>query len=180
MPGMIERSRWMSWALRHDPSGAGITLDPAGWTTIDGLLAAARRHGYAISRAELEAIVATNDKRRFAISADGLSIRASQGHSVPVDLGLQPLAPPERLYHGTADRFVASILASGLERRQRQQVHLSAEQATAISVGGRHGRPVVLCIAAGRMHADGHVFTRSANGVWLVDAVPPAYISVAS
>jgi putative RNA 2'-phosphotransferase len=173
----VAHSRWLSWALRHEPAAAGIALDEAGWTPIAAMLAAAARQGHAITRAELEALVAGSDKQRFAISPDGLEIRANQGHSVPVDLGLAPQEPPERLFHGTADRFVAAILRDGLRRQARHHVHLSAERATAAAVGTRHGRLVVLVVAAGRMHRDGHAFFRSANGVWLAEAVPAGYLA---
>ena len=130
-----------------------------------------------ISRAELDEVVRTNDKRRFAFSADGTRLRASQGHSVSVDLGLTSEVPPAVLYHGTVERFLASILATGLAKRARQHVHLSADVATAGRVGSRRGRPVILRIDAAAMHAAGLRFYRSANGVWLTDEVPPAYIS---
>jgi putative RNA 2'-phosphotransferase len=173
----IALSKWMSWALRHDPTAAGITLDHAGWTSVDALLEAAARQGQRMTRTELEAVVANNEKKRFLISDDGCTIRANQGHSVPVDLGLDPLIPPCQLFHGTADRFIAAILREGLRRQARQHVHLSADRMTATAVGTRHGRPVILIVAAERMHSDGHVFYRSANGVWLTEAVPATYLS---
>ncbi len=177
---LVSLSKWLSWALRHDPAAAGITLDHAGWTSIDDLLAAAVHRGQDLTRADIDCIVATNEKKRFAISEDGTAIRANQGHSVSVDLGLQPLSPPALLYHGTTERFLANIMAEGLRRQGRQHVHLSADQTTATMVGTRHGRPVILIVAAARMHADGHVFYRSANGVWLADAVAALYLSTAS
>lgn len=170
-------SKWLSWALRHDPTGAGIVLDAQGWTPVADLLAAANRAGHRLDRSLLDDLVRRNDKQRFAFDEAGGRIRANQGHSQPVDLGLESLVPPDLLYHGTADRFVAAILAKGIQRQSRQQVHLSAERTTATSVGGRHGRPVVLTVASGRMHADGHRFYRSANGVWLTDEVPATYVS---
>jgi len=120
--------------------------------------------------------VAQNDKQRFAFSADHSKIRANQGHSLPIDLGLEPLAPPELLFHGTATRFLASIKQQGLISRGRQYVHLSPDEPTAIKVGQRHGQPIVLTIQAGRMYADGLTFYRSVNGVWLTDKVSVAYI----
>ena len=164
--------------LRHQPERFDVTLDAAGWTDVDALVLALRRHGTAIDRADLERVVATNDKRRFALDAEGARIRASQGHSVPVDLGLTPQPPPELLWHGTPEHNVAAVLAQGLRPGRRHAVHLSGDVATAQRVGGRRGRAVVLQIAAGPMHRDGHVFTRSENGVWLVAAVPAAYLSV--
>ena len=118
----------------------------------------------------------TNDKQRFKFSDDGLKIRASQGHSVQVELGLPPVVPPDLLYHGTAIQTVASIRKTGLEKRKRQHVHLSLDEVTALKVGQRHGRPVILVVRAGEMHKAGHEFFLSANGVWLTDAVPVAFL----
>ena len=123
----------------------------------------------------MEEVVATNDKKRFSFSPDGRLIRANQGHSVEVDLGLVPVEPPELLYHGTVERFLDSIRERAL-RGNRHHVHLSADRETAARVGQRRGRPVVLVVEAGRMHNDGQVFYRSENGVWLTEAVPPTYL----
>lgn len=171
---VVRVSKRLSYVLRHDPRSVGITLDAAGWVGVDELLAALRRHGTPVSRAELEHVVATNDKRRFALQGD--RIRASQGHSVPVDLGLPPVEPPSVLYHGTARRHVAAILDAGLRPGRRHDVHLSADADTARRVGARHGAPVVLVVDSGRMHRDGHEFRRSANGVWLIAQVPASYL----
>lgn len=172
---LVKLSKRMSKALRHYPDRAGLVLDPAGWTPVNALLAALR-----IERAELDAVVAGNDKQRFAVErgTDGvLRIRANQGHSVPVDLGLPPVTPPERLYHGTGAGALESIRAAGLHRGGRHHVHLSADTETAHRVGARRaGRVVILTIDAAAMAADGHVFHRSANGVWLTDAVPARYL----
>ncbi len=173
---LVNTSRWMSKVLRHAPESAGLRLDEAGWVEVDALLAAAGRAGMALDRATLDRVVGENDKQRFALSPDGARIRASQGHSVPVQLGLEPQTPPEVLYHGTADANVESIRRDGLRPGRRTHVHLSADEATAVAVGRRHGRPVVLRVLAGRMHAAGHAFYRSDNGVWLADAVPPGHI----
>ena len=124
--------------------------------------------------------MATNPKRRFSISDDGDRIRANQGHSIDVDLQFEPMAPPAVLFHGTATRFVESILTKGLIRQSRQHVHLSAEEATAVDVGGRHGKPVVLAVDALAMSEVGHEFFRSANGVWLTDHVPAEFLMVKS
>lgn len=166
----------MSKVLRHDPGGSGLVLDAGGWVPVDAFLAALR-----IGRDELDAVVAGNDKRRFAVErgADGVErIRASQGHSIPVDLGLAPVVPPERLFHGTNAVALESIRANGLNRGCRHHVHLSADTDTARRVGARRaGTVVVITVDAGAMARDGYVFYRSANGVWLTDAVPPAYLS---
>lgn len=170
----VKVSKYLSKHLRHQPERIGLTLDPAGWVEIDTLLAAAAAHGFPISRAELDHVVAVNDKRRFAV--EGGRIRASQGHSVEVALGLPPATPPPYLYHGTVARSLDAIRAEGLRAMNRHDVHLSADRETATRVGARRGRPVVLTVDAGAMHRDGHVFHVSANGVWLTDAVPPRYL----
>jgi RNA:NAD 2'-phosphotransferase (TPT1/KptA family)/pimeloyl-ACP methyl ester carboxylesterase len=170
----------LAWLLRHEPEAIGLELDPAGWVGVDELLDALVRHGRAIDRAALELEVARDDKQRFTLSPDRSRIRAAQGHSIAVELGLAPREPPERLYHGTPTRFVAAILEQGLRRGKRHHVHLSPDPATATSVGRRRGRPVVLEIAARAMHDAGLRFYCSDNGVWLTDRVPPAYLSLPS
>ena len=172
----VRISKFLSLVLRHDPSRIGITLDDAGWVDVDALLAACATHGVAISRAELDDVVATSDKRRYALSEDGTRIRANQGHSVPVSLGLPPTAPPETLYHGTVDAALAGIKADGIKKGARHDVHLSADLGTATKVGGRRGKAVILTVRAGAMADAGHVFYRSENGVWLTDHVPPQFI----
>jgi putative RNA 2'-phosphotransferase len=175
-PALVGTSRFLSRVLRHAPESVGLTLDEAGWVDVDALMEAARGAGVPLDRATLDRVVGENDKQRFALSEDGRRIRASQGHSVPVALGLEPRTPPEVLYHGTADRNLNSIRRDGLRPGRRTHVHLSLDEETAVAVGRRHGRPVVLRVLAGRMHAAGHAFYRSDNGVWLTDAVPPGHI----
>jgi putative RNA 2'-phosphotransferase len=175
-PKLVPTSRFLSKVLRHAPESVGLTLDEAGWVDVEQLMEAAGRAGVALDRATLERVVGENDKQRFALSADGLRIRASQGHSVPVELGLQPQTPPDVLYHGTADRNLDSIRRDGLRPGKRTHVHLSKDEETAVTVGRRHGRPVVLRVLAGRLHAAGHAFYRSDNGVWLTDAVPADHL----
>ncbi|MCF1509423.1 RNA 2'-phosphotransferase [Streptomyces glomeratus] len=167
----VKVSKYLSKHLRHQPERIGLTLDEHGWVEIGTLLAAAAAHGFRITRAELDRVVATNDKKRFAI--EGTRIRASQGHSIDVDLGLPPAAPPAYLYHGTVARHLDAIRAEGLKAMSRHDVHLSPDRETATRVGARRGRPVVLTVDAAAMHRDGHVFHMSANGVWLTKAVPP-------
>jgi len=176
MSSLVSISKFISFVLRHQPESVGLTTDSGGWVAVEELLAAAQKNGVALDRALLETIVAQNDKQRFAFSDDGLRIRANQGHSFPVDLGLAPLTPPEFLYHGTATRFLPSIREQGLRPGSRQQVHLSSDEVTAVKVGQRHGKPVVLTILAGRMALDGFLLYRSANGVWLTDVVPAVYL----
>lgn len=172
----VKVSKFLSLVLRHQPAAAGITLDEGGWVAVDELLAGCASAGRRIDRAELEAVVAGNDKQRFAFSGDGSRIRASQGHSVPVDLGLADAAPPAVLYHGTGAATVPLVLRDGLLPMSRQDVHLSADVATATRVGARHGRPVVLAVDAAGLVAAGHRFRVSANGVWLTDRVPASHL----
>jgi putative RNA 2'-phosphotransferase len=169
-------SKFLSLVLRHRPEIIAVELDQGGWIAIDELLAACCAHGRAITRAMLDEVVEKNTKRRFAISDDGLSIRASQGHSVEVELGCEAQVPPEFLFHGTVASRIPSIRARGLEKMKRHHVHLSPDVETARAVGGRKGRPVVLRVLAGKMHRDGHAFFLSANGVWLADRVLPEYL----
>jgi putative RNA 2'-phosphotransferase len=171
-----QKSKFLSLVLRHEPQRVGITLDPAGWVAVEELLEGLRRAGSPTTRQELEDIVRTSDKQRFALSEDGLRIRASQGHSVEVDLGYEPAAPPEVLYHGTADKHLASIRREGLSKGARHHVHLSETVATATAVGQRHGKVVVLEVRAGEMHRTGLAFFRTPNGVWLTDHVPVQYL----
>jgi putative RNA 2'-phosphotransferase len=172
---MVKLSKRMSKALRHDPGRVGLTLDPAGWVPVADLLAV-----LGVSRADLDEVVATNDKRRFSVErgGDGVErIRANQGHSVPVELGLSPLPPPDRLYHGTSAAVLDSIRATGLNRGGRHHVHLSVDEPTARRVGARRGGAVViLTVNAASMARAGFEFFRSDNGVWLTDEVPPEYL----
>jgi putative RNA 2'-phosphotransferase len=169
-------SKLLSLVLRHDPAHLGLTLDEQGWVAVDVLLTQAEKRQIPLTRDALVHIVETNAKQRFRLSDDQQRIRASQGHSVEVALGYAPSVPPAVLYHGTTGASLASIQAQGLQALSRQQVHLSADEATAYQVGSRHGRPVLLLIDAARMHADGLAFYRADNGVWLTDEVPACYL----
>jgi putative RNA 2'-phosphotransferase len=177
---MVKVSKFLSLVLRHQPDRIGLKLDPAGWVSVEELLEACQSHGFPLTKSELGAVVAGSDKQRFSFSDDRLQIRANQGHSVNVDLGYQPTAPPEELYHGTVERFLISILDGGLSKGKRHHVHLSADLDTAQKVGARRGIPVILRVMSGRMHRDGYLFFRSDNGVWLTDKVPPEYLEVIS
>ncbi|QUQ71746.1 RNA 2'-phosphotransferase [Kutzneria sp. CA-103260] len=168
----IRVSKRLARHLRHAPEEIGIQLTADGWTEVDPLLAA-----LGISREQLDHVVATNDKRRYAFDDTGTRIRASQGHSVPVELNLPAATPPDTLYHGTVARFLDAIMAEGLRPMSRHDVHLSPDVATAIRVGSRRGKAVVLAVDAKALHADGHVFRLSANGVWLTAHVPARYLS---
>jgi putative RNA 2'-phosphotransferase len=173
---LVKLSKYLSRHLRHHPEAIGLTLEPGGWVAVDALLAATAQHGVALSRAELAEILARNNKRRFAFDETGERIRASQGHSVPIDLQLAPIAPPDLLYHGTNTAALDAILREGLRKMRRHHVHLTDDLATAERVGARHAAPVVLIVDAAAMAGDGHQFYRSANGVWLTEDVAPGYL----
>lgn len=173
----MRTSKFLALVLRHDPGRIGVTLDSQGWVDVDELLRAAGAAGLPITRRELDEVVRTNPKQRFTLDPATNRIRANQGHSVNVDLGLSPTEPPATLFHGTSAAVLDAILAEGLRPMGRRHVHLSADRDTAVAVGGRHGPAVVLTVESGRMSADGHHFFRSANGVWLTEHVPPSYLS---
>lgn len=175
---LVKISKYVSKHLRHEPERLGLELAEGGWVSVNALLAACAAHRFPISRAELEEVVAQNDKQRFAFDPTGTLIRASQGHSVSVDLQLEQATPPALLYHGTPQEYVKAIRAGGLEKMARHHVHLSADVETAVRVGVRRGKPVVLVVDAAAMHRDGHPFYCSANGVWLVDCVPTEYLKL--
>ena len=172
-------SKTLSYVLRHKPEELGLELDAQGWVSVADLLAALQTRNPEVTLDQLREVVATNEKKRFAFSADAQLIRANQGHSVAVDLALEAVVPPEVLYHGTATRFLASIRENGLLRGSRQHVHLSSDPETATAVGRRHGRPVVLTVQAGKLHRAGASFYLSENGVWLTLSVSPEYIDEA-
>lgn len=176
-PSSLTISKFLSFVLRHKPESIGLALDPQGWTFIDQLIDKSNAAGVTFTRDQLLDVVETSEKKRFSLSSDGLQIRAAQGHSIPVNLGLSPKLPPKLLYHGTASRFIESILSEGLRAGTRQQIHLSADQATARAVGVRHGKPVVLAVDALRMHASGFKFFLADNGVWLTDHVPTDFFA---
>lgn len=173
---MSRDSKLLSRILRHTPEEIGIRLDRHGWCAIDDLLKAMKKAGRPMSHDHLSAIVEHDDKRRFTISASGRHIRAAQGHSLDVDLGLPAIEPPGLLYHGTASQALDAIFELGLEPGRRRHVHLSPDPDTAALVGRRHGKPVVLRIMAGTMHAEGHTFYQADNGVWLTDHVPARHL----
>jgi putative RNA 2'-phosphotransferase len=175
---LAKTSKFLSLILRHKPETIGLTMDSAGWAAVAELLQKCEQHGFSLSPAELETVVATNDKQRFSFSEDGRRIRANQGHSVKVELGYKPLEPPELLYHGTVERFLPDIQAKGLLKGQRHHVHLSPDITTAAKVGSRRGQPVILTVSSGQMFRVGYPFYQSTNGVWLTDHVPPQYLGI--
>jgi putative RNA 2'-phosphotransferase len=170
-------SKFLSLVLRHKPEQIGIRLDAEGWASLNELIRLANACGQPIDRTMIENIVASSDKKRFALSIDGQRIRANQGHSIEVALRLPPSVPPDTLFHGTASRFLESIFSGGLHPGNRQHVHLSVDSAVAEKVGSRHGHPVILLVDAKAMAVHGHVFYVSDNGVWLTESVPANYLS---
>ena len=173
-------SKFLSLVLRHKPEEIGLQLNEEGWANVNELLEKAAQHGVNISLALLDEVVSSSDKKRFAFNADKSHIRANQGHSVDINLNLQAVEPPAILYHGTATRFLDSIKEKGLLAGERQHVHLSANQEVAVSVGKRHGKPVIITVKAEQMAKDGLLFYVSDNGVWLTEKVPVGYLMVSS
>ncbi len=170
---LVRRSKHLSLVLRHDPASVGLTLDAAGWVDVAKLLPAMK-----FTREQLDEVVHENNKKRFEFSPDGLKVRASQGHSVDVDLGYEEKEPPKALYHGTSKNLLAQLIDEGLKKMQRHHVHLSADVPTALNVARRRsGPPMVLEVFADMMHAAGFKFYLSTNGVWLTEHVPSKYLS---
>lgn len=173
----VKISKYLSKHLRHQPERLGLKLAPGGWVKVDELLTACAKNAFPISRSELDEVVAENDKQRFSFDKSGTLIRANQGHSVEIDLQLEPAIPPDVLYHGTGHKAMELIQQHGLNKMSRHHVHLSPDIETARKVGARHGHPVVFTIDAAAMQRAGYTFYRSDNGVWLVDCVPSDYLS---
>ncbi len=173
----VKLSKFLSLILRHKPETIGIQLDKNGWTDVQILLQKIQQSGKSIDLKTLQAVVANNDKKRFAFNINGSRIRANQGHSLKIELGYTPQTPPDILYHGTIERFLESIFQTGLDKRKRHHVHLSAEVATANMVGKRRGNPVILEINAQEMQEEGFLFYLSKNGVWLTEKVPVKYMN---
>lgn len=170
-------SKFLSLILRHQPETINLKLDKNGWANVEELREKCSKHNVDFTSEELDEVVETNDKKRFIFNEDKTKIRANQGHSVDIDLALKPQQPPEFLYHGTAQTNIESILEKGIEKRNRQHVHLSQDKETATKVGMRHGKPVILTIRTGKMFEDGILFYLSENNVWLTDFVDVKYIS---
>lgn len=173
---IIKISKKLSFVLRHKPEAIKLNLDEFGWTNTEELLEKFSTTFFPLSLEELKEVVEKNDKKRFAFNEDGSSIRASQGHSIEVNLGYQATEPPEILYHGTASRFLKSIQKQGLLKQNRTHVHLSADKETATKVGTRHGLPVILEVKAREMQEVGFDFFISENKVWLTDTVPVKFL----
>jgi len=176
--GKTSASKFLSLVLRHQPGIIGLQLDKAGWAEIADLIQKASNAGVHLTYAIVRTVVDTSDKQRFSISSDGLRIRANQGHSILVELGLLKTVPPDFLFHGTVKRNLVAIRHQGITKGNRQYVHLSSDENTALETGRRHGYAVVLTVQAGRMSIDGFTFYRAENGVWLTEYVPSKYVSL--
>ena len=174
---LTQFSKMLSYVLRHRPDEIKLVSDESGYALVTELITQFNAHyPQQLSPEILAKVVAENSKKRFAFSEDGTKIRASQGHSIDIELGYTPQPPPECLYHGTALTHLNSIRATGSEKRSRHHVHLSADPAVAKAVGSQHGVPVVLTVKSGEMHRNGLAFYQSDNGVWLTDNVPIQYL----
>lgn len=172
---LTNTSKYLSLVLRHKPEAAGITLDEHGWADVTELIRGIQKSRH-FNLEMLEEIVRTDQKQRYSFNDDHSLIRANQGHSIPVDVELPVVEPPEILWHGTGLKYTESIDRTGLIPKSRLYVHLSADMETAGKVGSRHGKPVVYKVYSGRMASDGYVFYRSVNGVWLTERVPVPYL----
>jgi len=171
-------SKFLSLVLRHSPETIGLQLDESGWADVEELIEKCNKKGSQnqMTGELLDYVVENNDKKRFTFNEDKTKIRASQGHSISVELDLEEAEPSEFLYHGTVEKFLENIKKEGLQKMSRQHVHLSKDRETAIKVGGRRGVPQILTIKSGQMFKDGFKFYLSENKVWLTDEVPIQYI----
>jgi len=170
-------SKFLSLILRHEPQAVGVELDESGWTPVDHLLVKMNEAGTFIDRELLEQIVRNNPKKRFAFSDCNTLIRANQGHSIDVELGYDPVEPPQFLFHGAATKDLKKIRSNGLKKMKRHDVHLNSATEPCIAIGSRHGKPTVLKIAAKEMYHAGFQFFRTPNDVWLTNNVPPEFIA---
>lgn len=168
MNDIIRKGKRLAFLLRHDKD---YQFDEHGWREVSDLIA---NHGYTMEL--LDEIVETNNKKCYEYSEDKSKIRARQGHSVNVDVELKEVIPPDILYHGTAKTTLSAIMNEGIIKGGRLHVHLSQTEETALNVGKRHGKPVVIRINTGQMNQDGIKFYLSNNGVWLTEYVSPKYI----
>ncbi len=171
-------SKFLSLILRHEPEKIELKLDEKGWANVAELLEKSAKAGNKFTFEELAEVVATNDKKRFAFDETGRKIRASQGHSLEIEIEFEEKTPPAIFYHGTAEKNVGAIFANGLNKMSRHHVHLSSEAETARKVGTRHGKPVIFKVNTAAMLAENFKFYVSANGVWLVEKVPPKFLEV--
>ena len=171
-------SKKLSYLLRHCTDPLYIELIGA-WAPVDTMITVLQKSYPGFDREKLDMIVASDEKGRYSYNADGTKIRANQGHSIPgVVIEMDSPDPPDLLYHGTATRFLDSILREGILPKGRGFVHISPDFDTAVRVGRRHGKPVVLVIDAKRFVDDGNELYISSNGVWQSRCVPPQYFTV--
>ncbi len=177
---LTQKGKFLSLILRHQPETIKIKLDKEGWVEVDLLIKQMNKYQKKIDFKELEYLVENNSKKRYSFNSDKTKIRANQGHSLTVDLGLEKITPPEILYHGTAEKYMGSISEKGLIKKERHHVHLSFDMETASKVGLRHGKLVVLKVASALMSQEGFSFYKSENGVWLTDEVPCRYLEAIS
>lgn len=175
----VKLGKFISLILRHKPEIIGISLDPHGWADVSELIDGINKSGHEIDFETLERIVRENNKKRYSFNADKTKIRANQGHSINVNVELKKVIPPEVLYHGTAERFLDSIKEKGILKMSRQYVHLSKNKETAVDVGKRHGKPIVLVIHTKPMIKDGFEFYLSENRVYMCKYIPWKYVSLA-
>lgn len=173
-------SKFLSLILRHSPEKIGLKLDENGWADVEELIAKCSKKGNPLDFELLDYVVENNDKKRFAFNEDKTKIRASQGHSISVELDLKEMEPSEFLYHGTVAKFLENIKKEGLQKMSRQHVHLSKDRETAVKVGSRRGIPQILTVRSGEMFKEGYTFYLSENNVWLTDEVPAKYIEFKS
>lgn len=173
---LVHTSKFLSYVLRHNPDSIGLSIDPRGWANIDELIGKARNQGRDLNHTLIAKIAYESDKSRFELSDDGKFIRASYGHSIPIQLEYKARVPPRTLYHGTARNNVTSIREQGIHAGGRQFVHLSPDRDSALEVGQRHGKPVILTIQSRQMYENGHDFYPTTSEVWLTRFVPPDFI----
>lgn len=172
-------SKFISLVLRHKPQEANLVLDKYGYARTSELVAGVKKKYPEFNKDILIKIVETDEKQRYSFKDNGKLIRANQGHSFPVDLGLEAQQPPLLLFHGTSTKYLDSIMEKGIISKSRQYVHLSKDVDTAHTVGLRHGAgTVILVVSAEQMWKDGYKFFLSDNGVWLVDKVPTKYFTL--
>jgi putative RNA 2'-phosphotransferase len=177
---LVQLSKAVSHALRHEPWLYELELDEQGWVDIKDLILALqyqRPDWKYLTKSDLLKIIDTSDKKRHEILGD--RIRAIYGHSIPGKLLKKKACPPERLYHGTAQSVVEIVREQGLLPMGRQYVHLSTSIDIAMQVGKRKDRdPVILEVAAKEAFETGVNFYIGNDAVWLADQIPPKFIRV--
>ena len=168
MNNQIKESKRLAYLLRHSD-----LPDYNGWVKTGVVIGS-----LGVSLQDLQQIIENDNKGRFEFSEDKSSIRALYGHSIDVNLGLEPTIPPPVLYHGTAEKYINSIMKEGLRPRKRNFVHLSETMDMAKQVGTRHGSPVVLSIDIEAMIRAGYKFYKAQNGIWLTGDISSKFLKV--